>query len=179
MSLCPSTFNFMHEILNRSKRQYKRHHQSGNKSRKLTYAIWPRHELLIIITFHITGTYHLGMSNKLITNLFKHSIIPVPNPCNSSNNFLLLKLAEEANKQASKARERIQKKKKNKNPPHPETNSRNANFADKHMLHKEWNCLLTRLVDEMRELCSLQFKDLKINICTSSFCVPVAVNSII
>jgi len=114
MSSCPSTFNFMHEILNRSKRQYKRHHQSGNKSHKLTYAIWPRHELLIIITFHVTGTYHLGMSNKLITNLFKHSIIPVPNPCNSSNNFLLLKLAEEANKQASKARERIQKKKKTK-----------------------------------------------------------------
>ena len=82
------------------------------------------------------------MSNKLITNLFKHSIIPVPNPCNSSNNFLLVKLAEEANKQASKARERIQKKRKEKNinPPHPETNSRNANFADKHMIKNGIAC---------------------------------------
>lgn len=178
MSLCPSTFNFMHEILNRSKRQYKRHHQSGNKSHKLTYAIWPRHELLIIITFHITGTYHLGMSNKLITNLFKHSIIPVPNPCNSSTNFLLLKLAEEANKQASKAREWIQKEKKKHKPSTPRNEFKECQFC-RQTCDKEWNCLLTRLVDEKRELCSLQFKDLKINICTSSFCVPVAVNSII
>jgi len=36
-------------------------------------------------------------------------------------------------------------KDKKVSPPHPEMNSRNAKFTDKkHMLDKEWNCLVTK-----------------------------------